>query len=155
MEVTPVTFEVRSYDVHFTDLTGSRLKIVPARASGDHDRQCYMVSEHAMRAHTSTDSEVYLRHRRSAASAKIASSRSSSNFAAGVLRALHSCAKNEVAQHLSAVHAIRMGFSFGTGTDPVAVPVAHAGRVACNAEAWREPSRAVCSFFRKSKPRPL
>ena len=52
----------------------------------------------------------------------------------------------------SAVRWIRTGPSTGSGTDLAALPVATVARVLCDAEAWREPSRAVCSFSRKSKP---
>ena len=45
-----------------------------------------------------------------------------------------------------------MGPSFGTAADMPAVPVVQAECMAFDPEAAREPSRAVCSFSRKSKP---
>ena len=52
----------------------------------------------------------------------------------------------------SAVQAFRMGPSVGTEGDPCTVLNAHAGSVTCDPGIWREASRAVCSYFRKSKP---
>ena len=61
-------------------------------------------------------------------------------------------AQNGGAQHSSRAQRIRMGPSFGTAADRPAVPVVQAECMAFDPEAAREPSRAVCSFSRKSKP---
>ena len=57
----------------------------------------------------------------------------------------------EDARHSSAVRAFRTGSSVGSVTDLSAVPVAPARRVACDAEARREPSRRLSSIFGKAK----
>ena len=103
-----------------------------------------------MRACMSSYSWAYLRHRARTARAKRPSPRPSNNFAAVVSWTLEICGA-EGQHNSSAVQAFFMGPSFGTGAYPFAVPAAHAGRVVCDAEARREPSRGVCSIFRITK----
>ena len=59
--------------------------------------------------------------------------------------------RSGVAQHINALtDGICTGVSFGTGEVPWLVPVCEAEPWPCDAEAWREPSRRISSFFRKS-----
>ena len=65
-------------------------------------------------------------------------------------RAASTPAQNGGTQHSSAVQSFCARSSTGTGTYLVAVPVAIAGCVPCDAAARREPSRRLSSIFRKS-----
>ena len=60
-------------------------------------------------------------------------------------------AVGEASHNSSAVRSFCTGPSTRSGTHRLALPVAPAGCVPCDAEARREASGGVCSFFRKSK----
>ena len=66
-------------------------------------------------------------------------------------RAAHRHRQTEGSACASTVDAIDSASSTGTGTYLSAVPVDGAHRVPCDAGPPREPSRRVCSLFRKSK----
>ena len=59
--------------------------------------------------------------------------------------------RNEGVHSSSAVQCLSTGSSMGSRPHVPRLPVATAGCVPCDAEARREPSRRLCSIFRKSK----
>ena len=60
-------------------------------------------------------------------------------------------AQNEVTQHSSAVQDFCTKPSMGSRGHSSVLPVGSVTALPCNAEARAEPSRRLCSFFRKSK----